>query len=390
MITSRLCRMGMRVAANGNASRIGLAQRGMGLQKRFNSNSIDAKKTMAEEVRKMQAALEDEELLAEPTQSFFEIVDNAWDTILDNISPFRLIDSFYYYLHDKCGIEWYLAVILMSGGLRLLSLPLQLHAARNTIRMQVHTTELQAIKRSQQVALSGKGLTEKDKALIKNNHKIQLEALYKKGGFKEWKSFLAIVSAVPFGLVFYTTRNLILTEKSVTTGGALWFSNLAEADPYYVLPIVSGFFMILSSEMSAAQTVPTKSKYFAFQQWGMRVFISGMAYFLSGSASGILLGMVMAAVTQCIQPALLRNKQFRTWFKVPSLERPPSTNLNVELTGMAKYAGMYQRWMEGAAFKTQKVGGGVGEIAYNQATTVKTLKDFKKDTKTRIYDASKI
>ena len=322
MIASRICRVaGLRVV---RTTHVGIFQRST--QMRF-ASSTSAKDAMAEEVRRMQEALQDEELLAEPEQSMFEIVDGLWDTVMDTVSPFRWLEKLFYFLHENCGFEWWAAIFLTSSVLRILALPVQLHAARNNVRMQKYQGELTALKRSETVALSGSGISEKEKALIKNNHKIQLNALYKKGGFKEWKNFLTMASALPFAFVFYSTRCLMISEESVATGGTLWFKNLAEADPYCILPVISVTFMIMGAEMTTAQSVPQKAKYYALQLWGTRSAILFMGYMFSGTHAGVLLGLVTAAVMQCVQPLLLRNQKFREWYNVPSLERPPSSNI---------------------------------------------------------------
>lgn len=59
-------------------------------------------------------------------------------------------------------------------------------------------------------------------------------------GAKPLKASTYAFLQIPHFLTYvWSVRYLCATNPALETGGALWFMNLAEADPYYVLPVVA-------------------------------------------------------------------------------------------------------------------------------------------------------
>ena len=52
--------------------------------------------------------------------------------------------------------------------------------------------------------------------------------------------------------VFWRLRPGDLQVPSLTVGGALWFTDLTIADPYYLLPITASAIFLLTVELGAA------------------------------------------------------------------------------------------------------------------------------------------
>ncbi|KAJ9472469.1 Mitochondrial inner membrane protein OXA1 [Diplonema papillatum] len=329
-----------------------------------------------EEIRKL--VEDDDSEFEEPAMTIFEVIDSAWDTLLDYVSPMRYLEKFARSLHDSLGLEWWAALCIISLAMRLVVLPIQLTSTRNTLRMSKFQTEIGMIKQSQQTALANKTLTEKERALVKNSYQQQLDALGKQGGFAEWKNYLGFVVVVPFGLVFYTVRSLVMSEPSMATGGVLWFHDLSAPDPTATLSFVAFIFICLGTEMTQSQTVPVKSPYFALQRWGGRVIAGFGMYMISGQPSGVVLGMLISSVMGIIPPLLLRSASFREWAKIPAVRGSPRSNINVEPTGMNKFFGKMRSWMQGATIDNTALGGGIGKIAHAPSEAVKNITEFKK------------
>ena len=82
-----------------------------------------------------------------------------------------------------------------------------------------------------------------------------------------------------FITMFYVIRGFGADHPDFTTGGILWFPNLAKMDPTYILPILSGVTLLAASEITAKNIDPQ-------QRWLMRilpiVFIAFTYYFPAG------------------------------------------------------------------------------------------------------------
>eukprot|EP01064_Diplonema_japonicum_P001663 TRINITY_DN110_c2_g1_i2.p1 TRINITY_DN110_c2_g1~~TRINITY_DN110_c2_g1_i2.p1 ORF type:complete len:442 (+),score=75.08 TRINITY_DN110_c2_g1_i2:49-1374(+) len=313
----------------------------------------------------------------EPELTFFEQVDGLWDTVLDVVSPFRWINRGLYGLHDL-GFEWWMCIVLVSSTIRFALLPVQLIASRNAIRMSQYTTELGVLKQQKQSALQNSTLTDKERALVKNNYDARIKAVCEKGGFKEWLSFLSLAAVVPFGLVFYCVRRLIMDEPGVKEGGFLWFKDLSAADPSGALICIAYVLIVTGTEMTLSQSMPTKSKYYVLQRWGGRCMGAVGMYIFAGNSAGVLLGFVVSAVWGIMPPLLLRSGAFRRYFQIPSIQQAPRSNMEIQKTGWNGVKSKVRTWMQGASVeKTSVLGGGIGRIAHTTTGAVRSVADFK-------------
>ena len=188
---------------------------------------------------------------------------------------------------------------------------------------------MQLIKANKQKATSNSSLSEKDKALVKNNYDAQLAALAQKGGYKESYSFLALGAVIPYGVIFYSTRG-VMAETAVVEaqgGGCLWFPIITNMDPTYILPLMAWVGMAAGSELNLAQASPVKSKYYFLQKWGTRVMSGAFLFMFSSSPAGVMIGFVGSGVMGCVPPLLLRSEKVRRLLKVPKLKTPPRSTM---------------------------------------------------------------
>ena len=68
--------------------------------------------------------------------------------------------------------------------------------------------------------------------------------------------------------------------ESFTQGGILWFQDLSQADPYYLLPIISAVTMLAATEITAKNVDPQ-------QRWLMRLLPVGFTIFLLNFPAGL-------------------------------------------------------------------------------------------------------
>jgi YidC/Oxa1 family membrane protein insertase len=70
--------------------------------------------------------------------------------------------------------------------------------------------------------------------------------------------------------------------ESFTHGGILWFQDLAHADPYYILPIISALTMLAATEITSKNVDPQ-------QRWLMRLLPVGFTAFLLNFPAGLFM-----------------------------------------------------------------------------------------------------
>ena len=200
--------------------------------------------------------------------------------------------------HDMLGLPWWGTIVAATLAIRIVMLPLNVYAVRNTARcvswwfmprvcqckprsLCVYidrivdaSVEREQLRKAYQAAVSRLGLTAPpmDKfrlmriyasglnvrasgllgllfvAHLETSHH---QAALKKHNCYPWRSFAAPAVQIPLLMsAMLGARHLVmLGDESFETGGALWFTDLTVSDPTYVLPAVAMASTYLSLEV---------------------------------------------------------------------------------------------------------------------------------------------
>lgn len=180
---------------------------------------------------------------------------------------FNYIKEFIAVIVPSDGWAYFLAILVFTGIVRIILLPLNLKQMRSQTKM----TEIQPeIKKIQ----------EKYK---KDPTKLQAETmlLYKEKGVSPFSSCLPLIIQMPllFSL-FYVFRDL----QGIEGVKFLWVT-LSQPDPIYILPIISGITTYIQSSMMAPKTENGKPN----QMATMNIFMSGFIVFISLNFSSLLI-----------------------------------------------------------------------------------------------------
>jgi YidC/Oxa1 family membrane protein insertase len=114
--------------------------------------------------------------------------------------------------------------------------------------------------------------------------------LYQDQGVNPLGGCLPILVQMPVFIgMFYVIRKFGGTPgrtppeyESFTHGGILWFQDLAHADPYYILPIISALTMLAATEITSKNVDPQ-------QRWLMRLLPIGFTAFLLNFPAGLFM-----------------------------------------------------------------------------------------------------
>lgn len=87
---------------------------------------------------------------------------------------------------------------------------------------------------------------------------------------------------------------------SFTTGGILWFQNLTDNDPLYILPVLSAVTMLASMEITNKAMEPQ-------QRWLMRLMPIGITVFLWSFPAGLFVYWITSNIITFVQNYVIYN-----------------------------------------------------------------------------------
>ena len=217
--------------------------------------------------------------------------DRLRDTI--NLGFFRhvakILVGVLVFFHDKVTFgNWGVAIILMTICLRTLLFPLTFKSIKTTIAMRKLKPEVDALNEKF-----------KDDAQAKN---LAMMELWKKHGVNPFGGCLPQLVQMPVWFAMYTTLQTAVEMYHVHF---LWFKDLSAPDPYYILPLLLGAFMIVQQRIVPQQGMdPMQQK---MMMWMMPIIFTVMMLFLP-AALGVymltnsVLGIVQQLVLEQVAP----------------------------------------------------------------------------------------
>lgn len=195
------------------------------------------------------------------------------------------------------GLPWWAAIALLTIVVRSVLFPLTVKQVKSMRQMQELRPKLQEIQAKH------KG----------DRQKLQEEQmkLYQETGVNPVGGCLPLLIQMPIFIgIFYIIREFggtsgmigvpdtAGTVESFTTGGALWFSNLSQPDPLFLLPVISAVTMVGSMEMTNKQMEPQ-------MRWVMRVVPVVFIFFTVFFPAGLLVYIVTSNFVTLLQNYLI-------------------------------------------------------------------------------------
>ena len=211
------------------------------------------------------------------------------------------------YFHQNLGVPWWLSIVLLTVIVRSLLFPLTVKQVKSMRAMQDLKPHMDRVR-----------------AQFKDNPQRQREEmakLYQDQGVNPLGGCLPILVQMPVFIgMFYVIRKFGGTPgrtppeyESFTQGGILWFQNLSQADPYYLLPIISALTMLAATEITAKNLDPQ-------QRWLMRLLPVGFTVFLLNFPAGLFMYWITSNVMTLGQNFVIYN--YGPGKKKPDTEKP--------------------------------------------------------------------
>lgn len=169
----------------------------------------------------------------------FEYIDGS------HFNPATIFAHGFEAINSVSGLGWPATIVSFTLGMRILLFPSYIKQTKATIMasnlkddVTKYQTRIQTFRANNQFPEARQELQEMYTFLRKNNcHPI--------------RTIVLSLLPVPFFMsTFFALRNMARQPiESFIDGGAAWFLNLAESDPFFILPVVSCASLLASFEV---------------------------------------------------------------------------------------------------------------------------------------------
>ncbi|MBA3702175.1 MAG: membrane protein insertase YidC [Rubrobacteraceae bacterium] len=226
------------------------------------------------------------------------MINNIADFFANLFSPIvSVLGVVLLYFHQTLGAPWWLAIVLLTVIVRSLLFPLTVKQVRSMRAMQDLKPHMDRVR-----------------AQFKDNPQRQREEMakvYQDQGVNPLGGCLPILVQMPIFIgIFYVIRQFggySLGDRTVPPqypsfheGGILWFQNLSNADPTYLLPIISAVTMLAATEITAKNIDPQ-------QRWLMRLLPIGFTIFLLNFPAGLFMYWITSNLVTLVQNFVIYN-----------------------------------------------------------------------------------
>lgn len=149
--------------------------------------------------------------------------------------PTAFIQTLLEHVHIYSSTPWWGSIILTALLIRLALMRAYINAADTSARMAVLTPDIAPLKAQMKVAQQNQNKLELGRLTQ------EVRNLYKAADVKIWKVFVPMLQ-VPLGFgTFRLLRGMSeLPVPGLENGGFLWLKDLTVADPYFILPLMTG------------------------------------------------------------------------------------------------------------------------------------------------------
>lgn len=176
-----------------------------------------------------------------------------------------------HWIHDHMVANYGWAIVLLTVALKLVLLPLSISSFKSMRKMQKLSPKMQAIRERWRPKLRDKQGRYNAEAQRQMNEEVM--ALYRQEGVNPAGGCLPLLVQLPIFLAFYNMLSTAVELKWAPW--ALWIKDLAEQDPYFVLPIVMGATQLIQQRMTPPPPDPFQKRMMQFLPVVFTVFSLG-------------------------------------------------------------------------------------------------------------------
>lgn len=206
----------------------------------------------------------------------------------------NILGSVLLFFHQTVGAPWWLSIAMLTVVVRGLLFPLTVKQVKSMRSVQDLKPDMDRVR-----------------AQYQNNPQKQREEmtkLYQERGVNPLGGCLPILVQMPIFIgIFYVIRLFGGTPgrtdpqyPSFVDGGIFWFQDLSQADPTYLLPIISAVTMLCATEITLKNADPQ-------QRWLMRLLPVGFTVFLISFPAGLFVYWITSNLVTLVQNYAIYN-----------------------------------------------------------------------------------
>ena len=206
-------------------------------------------------------------------------MDFVWSIFEPLVHLLQRTVEFMYQLTVSAGIPSYgMAIILMTVVIKMILYPLTVKQVKSMKAMQ----ELQPkMKRLQEQYKTNPQLLQQE-----------MQKLYREAGVNPLAGCLPMLVQMPILMaIFYALKDATYEGGNPSF---LWMPSLSEADPYYILPVLSA----LSTYLTSRQTTDESNQQMKMMMYVMPIFIGWMSM---NFAAGLVIYWITMNLVQVVQ-----------------------------------------------------------------------------------------
>ncbi|KAJ3360805.1 Mitochondrial inner membrane protein oxa1l [Kappamyces sp. JEL0680] len=235
-------------------------------------------------------------------------------------TPVGWIESAVELTHVSLGLPWWGTIIASTVLVRLLLFPIVVKAQRTSVLLQNMRPAMDAIKeRSAKLKKLGdlQGFQREN---------MKMMTLFQEHKMSPLSPFWGMVQIPVFISFFLAVKKMAeIPLPGLSTGGALWFTDLTLTDPYFILPVAASGAMILSMELNkaASANISTGAKN------GIRIASLVGVFFLSYLPAAVMVYTMTNGIVTLLQILLLQTPKVRNWLGMPksNVSVPPPSGM---------------------------------------------------------------
>jgi YidC/Oxa1 family membrane protein insertase len=175
------------------------------------------------------------------------------------------------WIHEHMVSNYGWAIVLLTIALKLVLLPLSISSFKSMRKMQKLAPKMQAIRERWRPKLRDKQGRFNAEAQRQMNEEVM--GLYRQEGVNPAGGCLPLLVQLPIFLAFYNMLSTAVELKWAPW--ALWIQDLAEQDPYFVLPIVMGATQLIQQRMTPPPPDPFQKRMMQFLPVVFTIFSLG-------------------------------------------------------------------------------------------------------------------
>jgi YidC/Oxa1 family membrane protein insertase len=234
--------------------------------------------------------------------------------------PMKGLEGFFAMVHDVTGAPWWASIMLSTLMIRGALLPLIVVQQRNVAGMAKIKPQLDDLGARLKEAYARESIE------LANKLQSQMNTLMTENNVRPFSTMLGALVQIPLWMTFFFTLRGILARTNdphgFAQGGALWFPDLTVADPYYILPVVTGgtFFAMASVDlMGTGGPVDEKQQ---MMKTGMKAVALLMIPMTASFESGVFVYWTTSNIMTVAQGQVLKNTQVRALIGMPPMMVP--------------------------------------------------------------------